>query len=270
MTLSSPLVSCVLPFTNPSRLSLVRKAVNNFIFQRYTPYELLIVNGTGQSVLTNSDMDSEPYVAAGCLVKEIQADAGLNAAQMRNIALLEHAKGDYVICIDDDDYFHPDRLLHQMAHRPPTGTCLLKHQLRVDLTGVLFADSQATDLATNSAPKLHLLTKNEGIASTALFPRLDLLGNPWTFNEDLTSGEHVELVNSMRLNSAVSIFDNRHTPFNAGSNLPLLSVAMYHGGNELSYADFFEPTDAEPSSSLNPGDIEFLKTILRSYNFQVN
>ena len=41
-----PLVSAILPFSNEVRLNLVRKAVNNFIRQNYTPYELVVVNLT--------------------------------------------------------------------------------------------------------------------------------------------------------------------------------------------------------------------------------
>lgn len=269
---ASPYVSCILPFSNPYRINLVRKAVNNFIYQRYTPYELLIVNGTNQSVLTNADMDSQFYSTAGCSVREIQTSPGLNAAAMRNVALKSHAAGDYIICIDDDDYFHPDRLLYQMAHRrlQNPAPCMLRYQLRVDLTGVLGSFDSESMSSLAASPKLHLLAKKDGIASTAVFPRLDLDGNPWLFNEDLNTGEHEELIDRITQKLGFSVFDNKHTPFNAGSNLPLLSVAMYHGGNELNYQQFFEQPDISLVDGMHRGDIEFLKSILRSYNFQVN
>jgi len=266
----SRLVSCILPFSNPYRLNLARKAVNNFIYQRYTPYELLIVNGTNQNVLTNSDMDSELYAAAGCSVREIAVRPGLNAAAMRNIALKEHAAGEYVICIDDDDYFHPDRLLYQMAHRQAATACLLRYQLRVDLTAVLSAVGYDAEMSVAGTPKLHLLGLQEGIASTALFPRLDRNGKPWLFDESLNVEEHEELIARIRQQVGCSVFINQHTPFNSTSSLPLLSVAVYHGGNELTHQQFFEQPNVKPTVGLNQGDIEFLKTILRSYNFQVN
>lgn len=275
MTRNNPLVSCVLPFANPARLNLVRKAVNNFIYQKYTPYELIIVNGTDQNVLTNTNMESDSYLRAGCTVKEIQAKAGLNAAAMRNVALKDYAQGDYVICIDDDDYFHPDRLLYQMAHRHPENPCLLKYQLRVDLSPVLFSDPNLNLTETNG-PRLHLLGERHGIASTALFPRLDCNLEPWLFDETYNVGEHSNLIYRMQgAELAPIVFDNKHTPFSSSYNLPLLSVAMYHGGNELSYDDFFKPPDFDISSENKPtglisADFEFLKSVLRSYNFQVN
>lgn len=267
---TSPLVSCILPFSNPHRLNLVRKAVNNFIYQRYTPYELLIVNGTNQNVLTNSDMEAELYASAGCRVQEIQANPGLNAASMRNIALREYAVGNYVICIDDDDYFGPDRLLFQMAARQSGKACLLRYQLRVDLTDVLSGLSYGQEVSVSGVPKLHLLGKKEGIDSTALFPRLDASGMPWLFDETLDTGEHTELLSRIRQQVGYSVFDNQHTPFNKTSSLPLLSVAMYHGVNELSYHQFFEHPDIKPTYGITQSDIEFLKTIFRTYNFQVN
>lgn len=268
----SELVSCVLTFSNPNRLSLARKAVNNFIYQRYTPYELLIVNGTSQSVLTNSNMETDYYKNAGT-VREIKAPAGLNAAAMRNIGL-KQSEGTYALCIDDDDYFHPDRLIYQMAHRGTSDPCMLKYQLRIDLSSVLWAASAEEPPLSPSIPSMHLLAREAGIPCTVLFPRC-LHGVPWLFNEDLNTGEYEDLVGRFALEySNISVLDNKHTPFNKTCNLPLLSIAMYHGFNELSFIDFFSKTELQPNdvdklTGLNQHDIEHIKTVLRSYNFQV-
>jgi glycosyltransferase involved in cell wall biosynthesis len=268
------LVSCVLTFSNRLRLNLARKAVNNFIYQRYTPYELLIVNGTDQSVLTNDEMQSEEYIRAGCTVKEIKAESGLNAAQMRNIGLLQ-AKGSYAICIDDDDYFHPDRLLYQMSHRFHE-TCMLKYQLRLDLSSVLYATPVDGLGEQPAVPGMHLLAREQGIPCTILFPRVGANNEPWLFDEALSTGEYEEFVARLCWHyGPCSVFDNSHTPFNQADQLPLLSVAMYHGFNELKHMDFFAKTELQSNSAdklvgLNQYDMEHVKFVLRSYNFQVN
>jgi hypothetical protein len=125
-------------------------------------------------------------------------------------------------------------------------------------------------MSVAGTPKLHLLGLQEGIASTALFPRLDCNGKPWLFDESLNVEEHEELIARIRQQVGCSVFINQHTPFNSTSSLPLLSVAVYHGGNELTHQQFFEQPNVKSTVGLNQGDIEFLKTILRSYNFQVN
>lgn len=272
--MSPPLVSCILLFADPFRINLARKAVNNFIHQHYVPYELIIVNGTSTQVLTNSDMDAEAVRNAGCHVREISVSAGYNAAVMKNIGLA-HAQGEWVLCVDDDDYCHPTRVMYQMAHRKEIEPCLLQYQLRVDIAQAL-QGSRAEVGNMPIRPLLHLLKMDSGIPSTMLFPRVDLVtGLAWKFDETLTTGEYAELLARMQQEGRPGVVcNNMHNILHAKLDWPLLSVAVYHGLNTLTYEQFFARMDPLSDRNavpvgLNQSDMEQLKVVLQSYNFRV-
>lgn len=272
-----PLVSGILPFYDPRRLSLARKAVNNFVRQHYTPYELVVVNGTDTPVLTNQEMESEEFRSAGCSVLEVRAPAGLNAAAMRNRGI-EAAHGGWIFPIDDDDWCHPQRLIFQMAHRLEGQPCMLRYQLRVDVSQSL---QQMGDPAQMEAckPLLHLLDMEEGIPSTLLFPRSIGQGEKsnslWLYDESLNVGEHAELLARMQRHKAERVVcDNMHNTFVRGMQWPILSIAIYHGNNELSHDQFFERLPRPLDRSVVPvgltsNDMEQLRVVLQSYNFRI-
>lgn len=269
-----PLVSAILPFGDPRRLNLARKAVNNFIRQHYTPYELVVVNGTDTDVLTNAEMDTEGFRAVGCRVMEIRVPAGLNAATMRNRGI-EAAHGDWIFPIDDDDWCHPQRLTFQMAHRIDDHPCLLKYQLRVDISTSL--KQAAEDHPEGAAkPLLHLLGLDEGIPSTILFPRLiNADGELWLYDEAMNIGEHDELLARMKRGGAAPVVcDNMHNPFVQGMQWPLMSIAMFHTSNELTHEQFFQklprPIDRNVvPTGLRQSDMDQLRVVLQSYNFRI-
>jgi len=270
----SPLVSGILPFSDARRLNLARKAVNNFIRQHYTPYELVVVNGTNTDVLTNAEMDSETFRRAGCHIMEVRAPEGLNAAAMRNLGI-KAAHGDWIFPVDDDDWCHPERLMFQMAHRRDDYPCLLRYQLRVDISPSLrIASEDHPDGAFK--PLLHLLRIDEGIPSTILFPRLlNPDGALWLYDEDLNIGEHDELLARMKRDGAAPVVcDNMHNTFVNGMQWPILSIAMYHTSNELTHGQFFqrlpEPVDRSVVPfGLTRADMDQLKVVLQSYNFKI-
>lgn len=272
--MSMPLVSCVLPVANPQRIGLARKAINGFIRQHYLPYELLVVNSTGQQILTNDSMATEEMVRAGCQVRELEAVPGLPASGMKNIGLAS-AKGDWVICVDDDDYFHPTRLMYQMAHRNLDCPVLLQCQLRVDISSAVRPPvlSGAAEFA-GFKPLLHLLQEEQGVASTMLFPRVDVVtGQAWFFDAQLVTHEADELLTRFgQAGKSVVVCRNMHSPFVQGLHWPLLSVAVYHGDNVLSREQFFVSSVAQPEVvpvGLNQVDIAQLKVVLQTYNFTV-
>jgi teichuronic acid biosynthesis glycosyltransferase TuaG len=268
-------VSAILPVAQVGRIKLARNAVNTFLRQYYTPCELIIVNGTSEPVITNDFMETDEVRSAGHFVTEIHVPEGLNAATMRNHGL-EAATGDWIICIDDDDHFHPLRLMYQMAQVSESSrcVCMLRYQLRIDvsmalLPSVTVADGPEPPMQVQ--PLLHLLKQSEGIPCTMLFPRV--MG--WRFNEELNTGEFEELLSRMKqADSAFCVCDNRHTPFLQTIQLPLLSIAVYHGGNELSYEQFFQTTtlssEGKAPEGLNVADMDYLKGVLAGYNFKVN
>jgi len=263
---SPPLVSGVLTVADPRRLSLARKAVNNFIRQHYRPFELVIVNGTETPVLTRPVDWSEE---GGYQISELKAEPGRNAAAMKNIGI-HAACGDWIIPVDDDDWFHPQRLLFQMACRVAQRPCLLACQLRVDISEPVRGQTEEA-----VQPLLHLEHQEGGIPETILFPRCDAEGRPWQYDAELNIGEHRELLARMSQQGCDPVAaPNWHTSLVNAMHWPLLSIAMYHGGNELSYEQFFPPQPSTDKrrivpASLNGTDIEQLKSVLQAYNFRI-
>ena len=272
--MTPPLVSAILPFSDPRRLNLVRKAVNNFIRQHYTPYELIIINGTDTDVLTNDEMESARFRASGCSIRELEAPAGLNAATMRNRGI-EAARGDWIFPIDDDDWCHPQRLQYQMAHRVDKNPCMLKYQLRVDISPSL--RQSAEDHPEGSfKPLLHLLCLEGGISSTILFPRLiNVAGELPLYDETLNIGEHDELLARLSQDGYPPVVcDNMHTTFVNGMQWPILSVAMFHTSNELTREQFFQKLPRPIDHTVVPvglrqSDMDHLRIVLQSYNFKI-
>lgn len=272
--MTPPLVSAVLPFSNPIRLSLVRKAVNNFIRQNYTPYELVVVNGTDTDVLTNEDMNTEDMRAQGCNLLEIRVPPGLNAATMRNHGI-RAAHGEWIVPIDDDDWCHPERILFQMAHRRGMRPVTLRHQLRVDVSPM----QEVLQTTGRFKPLLYLVDKPaEGVASTMLFPRQvggRADGTLWLYDESINTGEHGELIARVaEEEGGVVVANNSHNTFVAGMQWPILSIAVYHGMNELSFDQFFEGIPRPIDRSVIPAgivgaDIQQLKAVMESYNFRI-
>lgn len=270
--MNAPLVSAILPIADFSRVNLARKVANSFLSQLYTPFELLIVNGTGNdSVINNHNLDKDICQALGISIREVFVDEGLNTACMRNAGIKE-AKGDWIFPIDDDDWCHPHRLVFQMAHRREGCPCLLSCQLLVDIS---FLSELHTEGRENSrfTPNFRLKTVEAGIASTVLFPRLQADKSLWLYDESLTVGEQDELVSRMRNKGCIpSVCKNYNNPVTGPANLPLLSVAFFHTANELTKKAFFgpkEPTAVVPNGLLQT-DVDLLVQVLKHYNFSVD
>lgn len=267
-----PLVTAILTFSDSSRINLARKAVNNFIRQNYTPYELIVVNSTDVGVITNTDMQSEDMRNQGCYLMEVKGPSDVNAGTLRNFGI-RLAKGDWIFPIDDDDWSHPTRLMFQMAHRCSNQPVLLRHQLRVDVSPLRDIDRE---VGGSFKPLLHLVDRPaHGVASTILFPRLDEGGIFWLYDESLNVGEHDELLARIAEEEGGHVVaDNSHNTFVTGMHWPILSIAIYHGMNELTFDRFFEGmTQPVDQNIVPPGlvaeDVNQLKRVLAGYNFKV-
>lgn len=268
-----PIVSAILPFSNSARLNLARKAVNNFIRQNYTPYELIVVNGTDVDVLTNTEMNTAGMRDQGCNLIEIRVPEGLNAATMRNHGI-RASHGEWLAPVDDDDWCHPERLLFQMAHRSnELAPTLLRHQLRVDVSPLLAMEGEED---AKFKPLLYLVDKpTTGVSSTIVFPREDKAGFEWFYDEDLDTGEHEELLARMQQRQMTPVVcNNAHNTFVAGMQWPILSIAVFHGMNEMSFDQFFAGMPRPVDRSVVPpglvtSDISQLRAVLESYNFRI-
>ncbi|NGP76782.1 glycosyltransferase family 2 protein [Balneolaceae bacterium YR4-1] len=100
---TNPLVSCLI--VTADREALLRRSLHSYKNQTYPNTELVIVdNGHEpiQSLLDEFSSEEVQYI-------RIDPSEEMVLGDLRNISLSE-AKGDYLICWDDDDWFHPKRI----------------------------------------------------------------------------------------------------------------------------------------------------------------
>ena len=98
------LVSVYLPTKN--REALLRRAVESVLTQSYARLELLVIDdgstdGTGSYLDSVRNEDNR--------VRVLRNETSLGAPLSRNLAIRE-ARGEFVTGLDDDDYFHPQRI----------------------------------------------------------------------------------------------------------------------------------------------------------------
>lgn len=101
-------VSCLT--VTADRRALLRRSIHSFRRQTYPNRELVVVdNGADPVEDLLDDLPSErvEYVRMDPSEDHILGD-------LRNISL-EHATGGYLMCWDDDDWFHPDRISVQLS-----------------------------------------------------------------------------------------------------------------------------------------------------------
>ena len=98
------LVSVYLPTKN--REALLRRAVESVLTQSYKTLELVVVDD-GSTDGTPSYLDT--VLTADSRVRVIRNETSLGAPLSRNLAIRD-ARGEFITGLDDDDYFHPQRI----------------------------------------------------------------------------------------------------------------------------------------------------------------
>lgn len=98
------LVSVYLPTRN--REALLRRAVNSVLTQTYTALELVVVDD-GSTDATRTYLDT--IRTQDARIRVIRNEDSLGAPLSRNLAI-RAARGEFVTGLDDDDYFHPQRI----------------------------------------------------------------------------------------------------------------------------------------------------------------
>lgn len=98
-----PLVSAIIPTCN--RAELLKRAIDSVFDQTWKNLELVVVDDA-------SDDDTQQVlnkVAEKGQVKVIRNNESKGAAASRNIAI-EHASGEFIAGLDDDDFWRPKRI----------------------------------------------------------------------------------------------------------------------------------------------------------------
>jgi glycosyltransferase involved in cell wall biosynthesis len=98
------LVSIYLPTKN--REALLRRAVESVLTQSYKTLELIVVDD-GSTDGTPTYLDT--VRTADSRVRVIRNETSLGAPLSRNLAIRD-ARGEFITGLDDDDYFHPQRI----------------------------------------------------------------------------------------------------------------------------------------------------------------
>jgi O-antigen biosynthesis protein len=106
----SPLVSCIMPTAD--RRELVRRALAYFLRQRYARRELLILDDGDDAV--------DDLVPADPRIRYVRLERRLGLGEKRNRAC-ELARGTVIAHWDDDDWYAPSRLSHQVAQLRRSG-----------------------------------------------------------------------------------------------------------------------------------------------------
>lgn len=117
-----PLVSCLC--VTRGRVELLRHAIHCFDAQNYQRLELVVVydedDHATRDFIRAVQRDSLARLECPGTIRTVEAPAGTPLGALRNLAV-DVAAGEYVCQWDDDDSYHPDRILTQMVS-------LLKHE----------------------------------------------------------------------------------------------------------------------------------------------
>lgn len=105
----SPLVSVVVP--TYERPELLADAVDSVANQTYDDVELLVVDDGSATPAATTLADREFDDATELRVLRHDENRGANVARNRGVAA---ASGEFVAFLDDDDYWHPEKLQRQM------------------------------------------------------------------------------------------------------------------------------------------------------------
>lgn len=167
--MTGPRVSVVVPCYNSGWS--VERTIASILAQRFTDFELLIVNDG-----STDDLHARlaPFLAADDRIRVIdQENRGLAGARNRGIA---EARADYVAPIDADDLWHPDFLAETVAalDATPAAPFAYAYSFRID------ADDHLLPIIRFGAPPRHdflgLLSLNSvGSGSAAVFRRAALV-----------------------------------------------------------------------------------------------
>jgi len=264
--MADPALSIVVPYTDARTSRLLFLLLRQCQQQKVSDVEIIVVNTTGRSLAESHSLEKTPDWLSE--ITEYVVPGEMTASAVRNIGV-RGAKGDFVCCLDYDDYLHADRLLAQLeACRRSGRPSALRGQLLVDVSG-----STRVGVDTTQAVPVRAFLKedSQGVPATVMFPRLDSTGKPWQYDILLRNNEHLEFF--ARLSTAyagVEVVDNINTR-NASLETHgwlFLSVAIYHGFNVSSASDFFFGVK-EIELSGAPGIVAGLGRLLRAYGFQL-
>jgi glycosyltransferase involved in cell wall biosynthesis len=194
------LISIYLPTKN--RRDLLSRAINSVLDQTHQDFELIIIND-GSSDETYDYLDH--LKARERRIRVVHHQLSLGAPKSRNEAIAL-STGAFVTGLDDDDWFHPNRLkafleywllLEQCAE-----TCSLLYSQDVVCTGRF--RSQTNKPASATCEQLHFANH---IGST-IFTRRQILLDVGAYDEDMPAWQDLDLsIRILRRFGSARLFD---------------------------------------------------------------
>jgi len=111
--LNEKLVSVVIP--TYKRAEGLLRAVNSVLTQSYSNIEVIVVDDNNPDTVWRKETSSKMSLfAENPHVKYLMHDRNINGSAARNTGL-NHAKGDFVCFLDDDDFFYADKIKKQVS-----------------------------------------------------------------------------------------------------------------------------------------------------------
>lgn len=123
-----PLVSCLM--ITDERLDLARRSIRCFTDQTYPRRELVVVSAGDETY--RGALEDHLSWAGISSARVVAAAPGSTIGRLRNLSL-DAASGDIVCQWDDDDCYHPDRILRQVEQMTRQGAraCFLTEHLHL-------------------------------------------------------------------------------------------------------------------------------------------
>ncbi len=169
------LISCITPTFN--RKELLKRAIRSCIDQTYPNWEMIIID--------DNSTDGTEHLVKGIMLKDSRIkyykSPGKGASAARNFGL-KHAKGKYVVFLDDDDINLEHRFESQV-------NAIRKTKSRYILSGFQTMNMNGKIISVNS---YSLKGKGAGITIRWLIEK-DLIFEAGLFDETMPSMQEVEL-----------------------------------------------------------------------------
>jgi glycosyltransferase involved in cell wall biosynthesis len=176
-----PLISVIIPCYNHGQF--LGEAIESALGQSYPHVEVLVVDDG------STDHSAQVAASFGDRIRSIhKQNSGLSAA--RNTGILE-CRGEFVLCLDADDYLWPDMLeRHVEAIRAhPTGTVFHGITREVNLSGEILSQGKAQ--AIDDA--FHTLLAGNRFAVHSVTVRRSAFANAGLFDVHLRACEDWEM-----------------------------------------------------------------------------
>ncbi|WP_444988943.1 glycosyltransferase [Halomonas mongoliensis] len=170
--MSGPLVSVYLPTYN--RIKLLKRAVDSVLKQSYKNIELVVVDdgskdGTQDYLSSVAEHDDRVLI-----VDKKKSGKERGAPASRNLAI-EHSSGKFVTGLDDDDYFHQDRIKLFVDSYSPELSCISSNFYKITGNGSFKKNSligrkiSFRDLFEGNFLGSQVFVEKERIVSAGLF-----------------------------------------------------------------------------------------------------